>query len=348
MLQNKKLTLAGAALLLTLSACSGSGDEDAGAEERRTVSVAVVVEGLPFLPFYVGLSEGIFDDAGIDVDVTVSNSGPAVLQAVTSSSVDFGSGQADSVAVSASQNAPASLGIGALFEGIPESLVFRSGWLEANGVAPEEFPDLPPAEQLALLEGARVATYGPGGLIDNVFSELADVGGVDADSMTRITIPGAQPQIVGMGSDQVDAAVLGAWPILPDSGDNFPVAGSLLADLSPLLGAMPHEIMFVGQAFLDDNEDTVRDFMAAMSVACNVARETPALELAESLQSAGYLEGSPPEELAIGIEDRQPAVPEDCLFSDEALEAAEEFSVKHGAVPESQDWGPLYTNEFIQ
>lgn len=350
MLRRNSLALGGVASLLALTACSAAGgDTEAAADgERRSLSVAVVTEGLPFLPFYVGLSDGTFDEAGLDIDVTVSNSGPAVLQAVASRAVNIGGGQADSVAVSAAQDAPPSIGIAALYEGIPQNLVFRSGYLEEKGVAPEELADLSPAEELGLLEGARVATYGPAGLIDNVFSELADVGGIDPDSMTRITIPGAQPQIVAMGGDQVDAAILGSWPVLADSGDNHPVSGSPVGELSPLLATMPHEVMFVGESWREQNEDALRDFAQALTTACDNAREQPALELAEKIQAAGYLQGSPAEELAVGIEEVQSSIPVGCQFSPEALAGVEDFSVKHGVVPATLDWAPLYTNEYVQ
>ncbi|GAA1144908.1 ABC transporter substrate-binding protein [Nesterenkonia lutea] len=93
--------------ILALSACgsgSASGDEDAESEGETSSEggelTEITVGVLPIAPsvgIYYGIENGIFEEHGLDVELSTSNAGAAMLPAVNTQQLQFGIGNPNSV-----------------------------------------------------------------------------------------------------------------------------------------------------------------------------------------------------------------------------------------------------------
>src|SRR5690625_7664445 len=88
--------LAAAGALLLFTACGGGDEaasEDDVAQDGQLTEVSIgVVPVVDVAPIYLGVQEGIFEDHGLDVDLTVAQGGAAIIPAVDRKSVVEGTG----------------------------------------------------------------------------------------------------------------------------------------------------------------------------------------------------------------------------------------------------------------
>lgn len=88
------LVAAAAASLLVLTSCGG-GDEEAPADSQQDAAdgelTEVSIGVIPIVdvaPIYLGVQEGIFEEHGLDVDLTLAQGGAAIIPAVMSGDFD--------------------------------------------------------------------------------------------------------------------------------------------------------------------------------------------------------------------------------------------------------------------
>ncbi|MDG4664995.1 ABC transporter substrate-binding protein [Mycobacterium sp. 236(2023)] len=84
---------AATAAMLTLSACGGSGTDNAPAADGSTSPATLMLNWYPYgehAPFYYGVQEGIFAKHGIDLTIDAGQGSTKTVQAVGSQQVDFG------------------------------------------------------------------------------------------------------------------------------------------------------------------------------------------------------------------------------------------------------------------
>ncbi|WP_150461418.1 ABC transporter substrate-binding protein [Nesterenkonia ebinurensis] len=85
-----KLGAVATAAALALAACGGD-DEDAPGEDGELIEVSVgTLNGILSAPLFLGVSEGIFEEYGLDVDISFADGGAAVIPAVLSDEYQFG------------------------------------------------------------------------------------------------------------------------------------------------------------------------------------------------------------------------------------------------------------------
>lgn len=104
-------SLAAAGALLLFTACGGGGGEAASeddvAQDGQLTEVSIgVVPVVDVAPIYLGVQEGIFEDHGLDVDLTVAQGGAAIIPAVQSGDFDFGFSNITSLVIGESQGLP--------------------------------------------------------------------------------------------------------------------------------------------------------------------------------------------------------------------------------------------------
>lgn len=160
----------GAVGALVLTAC-GSGAED---DEELTPVEVGVIPIVDVASIYLGQEQGIFEEHGIDLTLTLAQGGAAIVPAVQSGDFDFGFSNVTSLLIAEDQ-------------GLPFQTV--SAGPESTGESDDDFsavmvdPDSG-IESVTDLEGQQVAVNTLNNIFDSVISEGlleadADPGNVD-------------------------------------------------------------------------------------------------------------------------------------------------------------------------
>jgi len=193
--------IAGAAASLLMLASCGGGEEASETEQNAAqdngelteISIGVIPI-VDVAPIYLGVEEGIFEEHGLDVELTLAQGGAAIIPAVQSGDFDFGFSNITSLVIGKSQ-------------GLPLELVAPGP--QTTGEPGEDFsslivPEDSDAESIVDLEGKRVAVNTLNNINDTVLKEGMRQEGGDRDSMDLVEV--AFPDMGGqLESGNVDA-----------------------------------------------------------------------------------------------------------------------------------------------
>jgi len=261
------LVAAAAASLLVLTSCGG-GDEEAPADSQQDAAdgelTEVSIGVIPIVdvaPIYLGVQEGIFEEHGLDVDLTLAQGGAAIIPAVMSGDFDFG------------------------FSNITSMVIARSQGLELQVVAPgpqttgevgDDFssllvPEDSDVESIADLEGQSVAVNTLNNINDTVLKEGLRQAGGDRDAMDLVEV--AFPDMGGqLESGNVDA-IMAVEPFATMAKDNG--AREIFSPYAEPIPDLTIAAYFASSERIEEDPDTVNAFIAAMKEAQQYAEDHP-------------------------------------------------------------------------
>jgi len=261
------LVAAAAASLLVLTSCGG-GDEEAPADSQQDAAdgelTEVSIGVIPIVdvaPIYLGVQEGIFEEHGLDVDLTLAQGGAAIIPAVMSGDFDFG------------------------FSNITSMVIARSQGLELQVVAPgpqttgevgDDFssllvPEDSDVESIADLEGQSVAVNTLNNINDTVLKEGLRQAGGDRDAMDLVEV--AFPDMGGqLESGNVDA-IMAVEPFATMAKDNG--AREIFSPYAEPIPDLTIAAYFASNERIEEDPDTVNAFIAAMKEAQQYAEDHP-------------------------------------------------------------------------
>lgn len=261
------LVAAAAASLLVLTSCGG-GDEEAPADSQQDAAdgelTEVSIGVIPIVdvaPIYLGVQEGIFEEHGLDVDLTLAQGGAAIIPAVMSGDFDFG------------------------FSNITSMVIARSQGLELQVVAPgpqttgeagDDFssllvPEDSDVESIADLEGQSVAVNTLNNINDTVLKEGLRQAGGDRDAMDLVEV--AFPDMGGqLESGNVDA-IMAVEPFATMAKDNG--AREIFSPYAEPIPDLTIAAYFASNERIEEDPDAVNTFIAAMKEAQQYAEDHP-------------------------------------------------------------------------
>jgi NitT/TauT family transport system substrate-binding protein len=262
---------------VVLAACGGGDDEagggtDAGGEgEGGTTSIRVgAIPIVDVAPLYLGIEQGIFEDAGLEVEPFLAQGGAAIVPAVVNGEAQFGFSNITSL-------------LQATARGVPLGLVAPGPG--ATGNPEDDFaavivPADSPVQSAADLAGLRVAINSINNISDTVVRESVRQAGGDPEGIEFVEIPFPDmPAAVSTG--QVDAAfavepstTLGESQGLravaspyTETDDDLTVAGYFTSDQyaaeNPEVVQTFADAMVEAQQYAQDNPDEVRAVLAS-------------------------------------------------------------------------------------
>ena len=257
---------AAAAGLLVLTSCGG-GEEapaegDDAAQDGGLTQVSVgVIPIVDVAPIYLGAQEGIFEEHGLELDLTLAQGGAAIIPAVQSGDFDFGFSNITSLVIGQSQ-------------GLPLQLVAPGP--QTTGNVGEDFssllvPEDSDAETIADLEGQSVAVNTLNNINDTVLKEGLNQAGGDPEAMNLVEV--AFPDMGGqLESGNVDA-IMAVEPFATLAKD----AGAREI-YSPY--AEPIEDLMIAGYFastdkVEEDPELVDAFVAAMKESQQYAEDNP-------------------------------------------------------------------------
>lgn len=322
------LVSAAAACALLVAGCSGGSSEPANGDgasapagETRTVTIG----SLPVLTtgtLYAGEEQGFFEERGLKLDVQISQGGAAVVPAVASGQIEFGSGN------------PISL-MQARDRGIDLKIVAHwssshSDKVDGDSTAVMAMPEsgLKSAKDLA---GKTVAVNTLQNLGELVIREAVKKDGGDPEQVSFVEMGFADmPNALAQGS--IDAA----WspePFMTVMMDQGAEVVSY-ANNEAVLG-MPSQMFFTSAKLVEEDPDYVRTVRDAINESQDYSQENP-----DAVKAAAKEFLSIDESLL----DRMRVEEYGSDLRREQIERTAELMVEHGIVDKAPDVDALFAD----
>lgn len=256
--------------VLLLSAC-GSGspagddaenDTDTGSENGEMTELTVGV--LPIAPsvgIYYGIENGVFEEHGLDIELSTSNAGAAMLPAVNTQQLQFAIGNPNSV-------------LNANDRGLDMRIVtgYSNSWAEGDDVAGVVAKADSGIDEWADLEGSTVSVNALQTQGDLTIMESVDQAGGDptAIEFSEMPFPDMEAQLE---QDNTDAL----WtpePFLSRAlaNDDNQLVGYSFQDAIP---GMPTMVSFSSGEYVDNNPEVAQAFSDAMNESLQMAEDDP-------------------------------------------------------------------------
>lgn len=242
------------AALLALTACGG-GDDEAGADELTSVTIAIPpsVHGLGTS---TALEEGFFEDAGLDVEIEQIQSGSEGAALLAGGDAQFALFSADNAINSAAEGHNNILTVPVAQQG-PERSDEPHGF---GSVIVDPEGDI---ESIEDLEGETIGTTVLGGeAYLNTYQALEEEG-VDVSTIEWIQIPGPQ-QVSSVLQGQVAAT------ITPEPNLSMAIIDGSIEPLFDPTGVLPNAPAFAlasDSGWVEENPDVVDAVQSAITEA---------------------------------------------------------------------------------
>lgn len=264
----KLLAAAATAALLGLTACGsgsltsdeGSASASGGAEGLIPIEVGVIPI-VDVAPIYLGVQEGLFEEEGLDVTLTLAQGGAAIVPAVTAGQMDFGFSNITSMIVGRSK-------------GLPVKMVAPGG--SSTGDTDADFASvmtLPDSgiETVTDLAGKKVGVNTLNNISDSTISEAVKQAGGDYESIEFVEIP--FPELSGQLAAGTVDAVAAVEPFVTIAGADgaVPVFSNYAEPVDDLTVA----VYFTSDQYVQENPEIVEKFARAMNASQEFAEQNP-------------------------------------------------------------------------
>ncbi|TRW46266.1 ABC transporter substrate-binding protein [Georgenia yuyongxinii] len=256
-----------ASATLVLSAC-GTADADLdttppeGEAAQGEELTHVVVGALPILPtagLQYGIEHGIFEEYGLDVELSTSQAGSALVPALVAGDVDFGTSNTVSIMVGIDAGLPIQVTSG-----------FVRAWDEDAGEDITGVYTLPDSgiEDAADLEDRTVAVNSLKSVGDLTIRELVRQAGGDPDKVKFVEL-GYPDMPAALQSGQVDAV----WEVEPFATKLEESGAELVAfNFLQIAPGVPTMVMMAAQ---DQDPELIEQFTTALTDVLNQAQADP-------------------------------------------------------------------------
>lgn len=310
-----------AAGALALAGCSGGGSPSTSApSDGAAETTAITVGVIPIVdvaPIYLGVSQGFFEEEGLDVTLELAQGGAAIVPAVVSGEYQFGFSNVTSLLLATSND-------------VPLKAVAPGNF--TTGADPDFGAVVVPADSeiqtAADLAGHTVAVNTLNNIGDSTIRYVVEEDGGDPEAI----------EFVEMGFPDMPAAVAGAqvdaaWIVEPHLTRALEQGARVVswnfAETDPELMIAAY---FTSQQYATENPEVVEAFVAALD------------------KSFEFAEANPDETRAILDEytEIEPAVKEAMVmprfateFSEDTVQLLADLALEYGLVTEPVDFADL-------
>ncbi|AWH93108.1 ABC transporter substrate-binding protein [Dietzia lutea] len=274
---------------LVLSACSGETSSN-GDQNTTPISVGNFVTASQ-LPFMVGTDQGVFESAGLDVEIVGLTSGPAGISALQNGSIHV-MPLAASVAARANQTGQDVRIICGSQNGD-----WTSMWAQADSEIPDAGQVGDWTDVIQALRGKTIGVNALGGTDQIAVDNLLSAAGMSGEDVEYVAVGAGNRAVAALNQGEIDA--LYAYPfndlIAQREGARrlFHVPSDLPAEMKDSLSA----VWFSTTSWLEENPDTAAAFCEGMDMSIEFTRSTENLDAVSSIMQRDFDLGDP--ELAL-------------------------------------------------
>jgi NitT/TauT family transport system substrate-binding protein len=251
---------------VVLTACGGGDDEatggtDAGGEGGTTSIRVGAIPIVDVAPLYLGIEQGIFEEAGLEVEPFLAQGGAAIVPAVVNGEAQFGFSNITSL-------------LQATGRGVPLALVAPGPG--ATGNAEDDFaavvvPGDSPVQTAADLAGLRVAINSINNISDTVVKESVRQAGGDPSGIEFVEIP-FPDMVAAVSTGQVDAAFAVEPTATVGESQGLRRVSAPYTETDDDLSVAGY---FTSDQYAAENPDVVQSFVDAMVEAQEYAQANP-------------------------------------------------------------------------
>ncbi|WP_082100309.1 ABC transporter substrate-binding protein [Demequina maris] len=260
--------------VLALTACSSDGggtgssesaepmESDTGGAMMETVDVTVgVIPILDVAPLYLGISEGFFEEEGLNITTELAQGGAAIVPGVVSGQFQFGFSNVTSLILAESND----LGVVAVGPGGSTTGDLMNDWAAVVTLADSGISS--PKD----LEGKKVAVNTLNNINTSTINKMVRDDGGDPSTIEYVEL--AFPDIVpAVASGDVDAGQVVEPFTTIAKGQDMVNLGSNYAATDPNLMIAEY---FTSATYAEENPDVVAAFQAALTRSFEYATENP-------------------------------------------------------------------------
>lgn len=308
-----------------------SEQQEEGALEKTSLVVGSTVRDIGMLPLYVADQQGFFTEEGLDVTVQYFDGSRPAAQALAAGAIDIGSGGYTEALDAYVAKQPV-----IAFWGLANYPIYE--WWSA--------PEIKTLDDIRERGRVKVAISSIGALSHLISIYAFQKAGIDPEQhVDFLALGGPGSRLAALQSGQVD--IIPATPpgnyILAEDGYNQ------LIRLKDLMEEFQYEVHYAPIEFLENNPNTVRAFLRAISKATDSIRQDPEAAAKILQDVVGYT----PEQLEDtirGVKEMADYFPADGHFAEEGVEVLLQFYKESGDLDEIPDHSEVlyykFTNEF--
>jgi NitT/TauT family transport system substrate-binding protein len=312
------------AIIILLCWSAGTGRLVAHAAEKLRVGKSIGA-AFTYVPLDVGVSQGIFQKQGLDVEVYNFGGSARQTQAMAAGSVDIGLGSSTAMALIV-RGAPM------LAVGVIANSVANIGIL---------VPADSPIKTLADLKGKKIGVTTSGSLTDWMLRELNRSQGWGSDGAQAVAIGSSRAgNIAALKTSSIDA-LIDDYSTIFDQKDAKEMR--LLAKASTFSRDFVREVIFGTNATIKERPDLMRRFVKGWLESIAFVKS----HRAEASIIGGQVQSISPEGYGKMYDAAISMFSDTGRFDPEKLEVLRSSFVELGILAAGPDMSKLYTEEFL-
>ena len=287
-----------------------------------------VGKGVPFawtfIPVDIGKEIGVWDAAGIDVEIIGFQGAARQQQALIAGAVDIGLGSGPSMGFTA-KGAPAH-GVAA-FAGPPYSL---------SVVVAKDSPITKPEQ----LRGTKTGVTTAGSLSDWIGKRVAMVQGWGPQGITTVALGGLEGSLAALRTKQVDSLILATEEgyQLEEKGE-----GRIVVNVGKYVTDFHTHVIFARDELIEKNPELIKRFVDGWftTIAWMKANRAKTIELSGKVLNLSAAVRAKTYDDEIGM------MSDDGVFDPKALAVLKQSFIEMGLLKDIPDDKVLFTTEFV-
>lgn len=319
-----KYIVLGSLIMIVMAACGGGG------EEKTSIKLGEVMRSVFYAPQYVAIEEGFFEEEGLDVELQTTWGGDKTMTALLSDGVDVALvGAETSMYVYAQDSKDFAINFAQLTQTDGTFLVAKEPHSDFA------WSDLEDSTFLGQRKGGMPQMVGEFVLKKHDIDPHEDLNLLQ--NIDFANIPGA---FVSGDSDYVQLFEPTA-SVFEKEGK-----GHVVASFGEESGKVPYTVFMAKESFIDDNEETVKQFTRAIYKAQQWVEDHHAEDIAKVI--APYFEDTDLEILTASMEryKEQESFATDPLLSEEEWNNLQEIMDEAGELPSDVPYDQLVNTEI--
>jgi NitT/TauT family transport system substrate-binding protein len=253
-----------AVTLLAAAGCGGGDDEGSGggggAPEMETLQIGLIPIA-DVAPVFLGMKKGFFAEQQLKLEPQFAAGGAAITPAVLSGDFDIGFSNTISLLIASSKGLPVQI----VSQGVLGGETNEKPW--ADLLVPEDGPIDEPKD----LEGKTIAANTLNNICEVTINATLAEKGVDVSTLKYTEIPFPE-MVAALEADRVDAACVVEPFVSQGKAAGMIGLDPFYADTAPDLTVATY---FASRQYIEENEDVVDRFTAAMRKSLEYAAENP-------------------------------------------------------------------------